>query len=337
MIITLEEAANMTKSHFVDIASEYATNFARHLGSDMPIRINEDEIVYDLEEAKRVFLKKYEHIGLSNEVTKIFRKLYNLKLQELKEGLPFFEKGVTFIPIKKLADEEEELVRLVENPNKKLNVLKLYLKRISGSYSKYRSLFGLGAELAHLTGEKLYSDRIRNLGEALDISSTILEIKTDVRFLIENSNPQADLEKITEIAVQDQIDTRREELSLYETMILHDENQAREKIKSTLLKKGRKFNNWDLDFILRRLKADYISTGHYEGMKLFLEILDSTGGNLDQTNKRLGQIMANPQVKDMPSALRQLGYSDERLQRYTGAFQPSKTERFDFINRVKTA
>ena len=327
MIITRQSANRMTKQTLAELASSYATEFAHLLGQDREIIIQPNELIYDTREALDVFLRLYDFKKFSNQFKEYVKIRYEDRKHSIENGLAFVQEGVAFIPLLDLAIEGKEMIKHLQ-PNRQKN--QSLVARIGdmffGEDRNYALLSGFGSEVAHLTGFKLYSDKAHGgLGEALDISSIYLEIAKDIDLLYDRKAKQLDPSKILNELIKHDISSNRTEVLLYESLLFRGEEATKRSMQDLHFCKPSSIN-----LALNILKKQYVMAAHYDGSKLFLEIFDSVKGNLIEAYKKLGTILANPQVTNMETALAELGYTPERLLEYRGAFEktiPKRAER----------
>lgn len=312
MIITREYAKNLSKQTLADLASQHATEFAHLLGHEGDVDIKPEEIIYDKNEARAHFLEDRAYkdfLGLDRKAAKFF---YKKKKSWVRKGSAFVENGVAFIPLSRLSEKEENLVKMLQ-PKKDFN----WYSTLPSFFKKrdYMSLQGFGAEIGHLTGDKIYSGKTKeNLGEALDVASQLLELSKDITFLGDQCPPE-NLDSFSKELCDELLSGYRVDYTLCETLLL--EGKAAALMKMTELGP---YSLTVLDIALSTLQIDYITTTHYDGKKLFLEVHDSVEGDFDKTYKKLGSILSNPNVDSMESALKELGYSAEELSKYEGVF-----------------
>jgi len=324
MIITRQQAGNMNKQTLADLASDYATEFAHLLGHEGDVRIGPEELVYEREEALNLFLKKFQTQTYSKPIKNFLRAMEDNTKYKIVHGAAFVQDGVAFIPLLDLSEDERKLVKRLQP--KKQEISSLYSKALTtffGRNAGYVSFYGFGSEIAHLTGNKIYPGRVHNgLGEALDLASQIVEFSKDVTFLYERTNQRDNPKEIIKEKLEQDISEGRKEIVLYETLLFEGEKATKQKMIELGMFKAR-----DVNLALRLLKKQYIMTSHYDGRKLFLEIFDSVNGDLNQTYKKLGNILSNPNVTDMGNALGELGYTPEVLSKYQRIFEKGMFER----------
>jgi len=190
--------------------------------------------------------------------------------------------------------------------------------------SDYVSLRGFGAEIAHLTDEKIYRDKSHfGLCEALDFASQILELSKDIKFLYGLGKKQAVPETtIIENMVLKYIEFKIKQNDIYEDMLFEGDSFAKLKIMQYF-----EMDEKNASSLLKEFKRDYVETTHYDGMKLFLEILYSIRLDLPEAYKKLGNVLNNPLITDMETALEELGCTYKELSKYKGTFEESEDMR----------
>ena len=330
MIIDKAAARGMDKDKLSEMASDYATEFSRLLGHKEKIIIKPEQVIFDKKEAKSFFLKKFYSKSFSKE----FRKLAKLRRKELKNDIneesAFVFDNVAYIPLSYLDADERSLLRKLGINRRLLPLLEEFYDMFFRE-KKYFSLNGFGSEIAHLVGDALYpKETSKHLGESLDMASQILENSKDVRFLYEISDKKSDLEALMKEELDEYISHHRRELDICESWLLDGAETARKKIMDEM-PAGKLLANTMLSVIY----SNFIFSKHYEGRKLFIELFDSVGGDLRQTYKRLGEILSNGNVRDMYAALKELGYSDEKLSKYEGIFGKNILEKLRYVDKHK--
>jgi hypothetical protein len=323
MIITRETAKRMTKKTLSELASEYATEFAHLLGHTGDIIISPEEVIFDKNEAKEVFLKKYDPKTFSMEETKEIAKIMQRNtMHKINQNNAFVQNGIAYIPITNIDENQYKIIQQFQPSNKFIDrVREMFLL----GHKNYVLLYGFGSEIAHLTGDKIFQNRVSNgLGEALDMSSSLLEISKDVRTIAkekESLSIQYDM-------IEEKINENRYFLMLFDALIFEKD----EKVKQ-IIEKDINSNPNRTDYIFNNIKRDYQMTSHFEGIKLYLEILDSTERNLNETNLKLGEILAKPHVDSIESAFLEFGYTPQQLAKYEGAFGKNIMERNAFLKK----
>ena len=324
MIITKQLARDMNKTTLATLASDYATEFAHLLGHVGDVRIEPEELVYEKKEALNLFLKKFQPKSFSRPMKKSAKVRYNYEKEQINQKIARVQDGIAFIPLSDLSRREIELVEKIKpNQPKKHDLCSKLVGLLFGINADYASLNGFGSEIAHLTGHRIYPTGAPNgLGEALDIFSTILELRKNVKFLYGQKDKEDDSEAIIAEELKRDIAENRKEVVLYEALLFQGDEAAKQKIVELGLFKSR-----DLDFVLHLLKREYLMSNHYDGSKLFVEIIDSVNGDLNQAYRKLGRILTNPLVTDMDCALTEIGYTPEALSKYRGVFGKNISER----------
>jgi hypothetical protein len=315
MIVTRKFARSMDRDVLAELASDYATEFSHLLGYEGEVEIGPNQVISDKEEAKAQFLKKFEPEGHLLFMRGLAKLHYESVLGQINDGSPFVQDGVAFIPVSELSDENGLLARTLED---------IFSRRRG-----YVSLNGFGAEVAHLTGMKIYNNKASSrLDEALDLGSQLFEHKKDIEFLrsqepgLEYPYAQV-LQAHSEGFLQECISERRKQIEIFETLLFEGDSAAMRK-SVALGYCAQEDANWRIE----EFKHDYLTTTHYDGVKLFVEVFDSVAGELDKAYLRLGSIMSNPKVRGMESALKELGHTPKELARYKGVFDEYLANRY---------
>jgi hypothetical protein len=321
MIIASESRKGMNKKTLADLASDYATEFAHLLGHNGDITVGEKEVIFDKTEAREVFLKKFEPKTYSKSLKRIARIRYQDLKTKINNGLAFVQDGVAYIPITDLTEEERGLVSCLR-PDEATKI-GFFRRMILNESEAYCSLNGFGSEIGHLVGNRIYQGRVHNgLGESLDIASQLLELSKNVQLLTRTATKVDEPNSILSRYIEDYVSKRREEIELYEDLLFDGKDAAKQKALEIGLCKP---NN--VDFAVALLRKQYAMSTHYDGTLLFLGIFDSVGRDLRRTYTRLGEILANPSVMNIETALKELGYSPDKLLRYNGIFGKDIFER----------
>jgi hypothetical protein len=321
MIITSESRKEINKKTMADLASNYATEFAHLLGYERDIRITQEKVISEKGEAREIFLKKFQPKTYSKPLKRIARIRYQDLKTKINNGLAFFQDGVAYIPITALTEEERGLVSCLR-PDEATKI-GFFDRMLLNKSEAYCSLNGFGSEIGHIVGDRIYQGRVHNgLGESLDIASQLLELSKNVQLLTQTTIKVGDLNETLTKHLEDYISKRREEIEIYETLLFEGDTIAKQKALQTGLCSPR-----NADFVVALLKKQYVMSTHYDGTILFIGVFDSMGRDLGKTYRRLGEILANPAVTNMETALCELGYSFERLEMYKGVFGKDIFER----------
>lgn len=305
MIITKQAAKELNKDKLAGMATQYANELAENLGSNAKVEILPQEVIYDSLEAKEFFTKS-KSIGILNLI---------------EEVCPFVEEGVAYIPLSDLSQENERMISKVIPDNAKTSQLK----------NMCMSLEGFGAEIAHLVGHKLYGPKtISGLGEALDIvSHQIYEDLIDMKIISELADEKKNLSELEKEVISTKIDLIRKEISVYEELLFKGEDSAKRIVK----KVRPKLDDYIIKILIEDYKRYYISTAHFDGYKVFLEIYNKENGNIKNVCKTLGRLLADPEVNLVEDALKKLGYSNTDLEKYSGTFSTKPSLRAKRLSR----
>jgi hypothetical protein len=334
MIITRQFAKSMDKRTLAELASDYATGYAHLLGYDGEVRIGPDEIIFNKKEAKAHFLKKFEPRSYpkSESIRELARFRYQYVLDDINNESAFVQDGVAFIPLAGLSTDEMEIVeQLRPDKSYEQSLFSFILDDLRGKRKEYASLNGFGGEIGHLVGAKIFSSAVSdNLDEALDVSSQLFEFSKNVEFLSrewpEAINPLA----FTDESLKEKVSCFRRKVEFFETLLFEGESATMWKMVAL-----KYCSSEYAEPSLRFLRREYMLTKHYDGIKLFVEVVDSVGGDLAKAYLRLGGILADPDVKDMASALGELGYTPERLAKYQGMFGGSMFDRAKLLESLR--
>lgn len=334
MIISRQFAKEVNKAKLAELATGYADEFADKLGAKTRIEIKPEEIIYDPVEAEAFFLKKFKPNRKNSNWAKKFAKArYNDRKMDIREKEPFVDDGVAYTPISELSKNDVDLVSRVFREEEKPESLTAHLwEKLSKNKSDYVSLNGFGAEIGHLVGKKLYGGRIQGgIGETFDFLSTLYELSLDIRILCGSEENQADTSLLEAELVDELIDAGRLVTELYETLLFKGEASAEKK----LIEIGSCKDRREAKERLALFKINYITTTHFDGFKLFLEIYDRENCDLGKTYTKLGEILSVQGVMTVEDTLRELGFSERKLSRYKGAFGADMMERAKRIDELK--
>lgn len=298
MIIPKDLIGSANKEKLVYLANLYSSKFVNKLGLDIEIKINPEELIFDKKEAKKIIKSK--------KFPKIINQYF---MMNVNDRSAFVYDGIAFIPISNLSIKEKGLISLIQNDstNKLFNFLNALIR-----YNDYYSLDGFYSEIGHLIEKRLFCDReyAGGLGEAMDMASCLYGGSLDLQLLgqIYNKN-EAFISilksKLSNIFIKD----LKERNELLEIILFNNKKEAKKRL-------SKKFGI-DTNDILRWLTKDYILTKHFDGIKLFTEIYDSTSQDLDKTYLKLGILLSDPEVVNVKSALSKLN-SNLDLSKYDG-------------------
>ena len=309
MIITKQAAKELNKDKLADMATKYANELVQKLGNNTKVEILPQEIIYDRLEAHQFFIKKYAHESP--------QKLINV-LGFIQDASPFVEEGVAYTPLSSLSRNDHYAFS------------KLMADYTEGEEIKNKcmSISGFGAETAHLVGHKLYGQKTIKcgLGETMDIVSQIYEDSINLKTIDGLADKKHDnLGQLEKDMLNTKIEIIRKEISVYEELLFKGEDSAEK-----LVKKIRPELDHDMaKKMLEKYKVQYVSTSHFDGLKIFLEIYDKEHGNMEKTYKTLGQLLADPKVNNIKDVLEKLGYSGKQLKKYKEVFPTNVYKRIE--------
>ncbi|MEI7719203.1 MAG: hypothetical protein WCI72_05025 [archaeon] len=332
MIITREAAEKMNKETLAELASKYASEFAHRLGHNGDVVIKPAEVVFDKRDARNQLLATYNPRKYPKSLREFAKFKYDGLKKDIDESSPFVLGGVAFIPIKPLNDDARDLIEMVSPQSvREIGFFERLINRVCPSKEDYALLYGFGGEVGHITGHKIYKNEAKGgLGEALDIGSSLFELLNDVRFIGEQTKSSKDLDAVFRELYLDNLSFNRQAVSFVETMLFGGVEAMQQQIVAV-----KKYDKRQATLASLMFKRDYILTSHYDGAKLFLEVYDSVGGNLDKTYLQLGSILAHPKVTNIETALAEVGYSPERLSKYAGLFENTITQRCERAIKIK--
>ncbi len=309
MIITKQAAEELNKDKLADMAAKYANELVRKLGNDTKIEILPQDIIYDKLEAHQFFTKKYAHESL--------QKLINI-LGFIEDESPFVEEGIAYMPLSSMLRNDWCVISKLAKDNAQADEIK----------NKCMSINGFGAETAHLVGHKLYGPKTIKcgLGETLDLVSQIYEDSINLKTIDGLADKKHDnLGQLEKDVLNIKIDSIRKEISIYEELLFKGEDSAKE-----LVKKIRpELDDSMAQKMMNMYKVKYLSTTHFDGFKIFLEIYDKEHGDMEKTYKILGRLLADPKVNNIKDALEKLGYSGKKLKKYKDAFPEKMYSRIE--------
>ena len=347
MIITREFAETLDRKKLAELATEYANKFARKLGNPSEIAITPDEVVFDPEEAKRIFYEVLIKICQSSDLVAPDGRLKGLPphhlellktalngsyaqiVREIETPTGFVKGGIAYIPICGLSDDEKNLLAIMQRKSR---------KTIAG-YS-YASLYCLEAEIGHIVGERLYGEKAKQgLGETIDTFSHRFRISVNVRNLGRMYGiSDADLIILENELLEPDIEDMRGITKIYKSLFFGTIENFKRCVYEYLMKKGTVIDydtfpeehRGELDEILdnyiETLKQDYVYSHHLEGTILFFEILDRAG-SLDKAYRRLNELLSNPAIDTAIDALKEFGLSEDEIVRYGDVFKLNPAQR----------
>ncbi len=309
MIITKQAAEELDKDKLADMATKYANELVQKLGNYSKVEIRPQELIYDQLDAKEFFTKKYAHESP--------QKLINV-LGFIEDGSPFVEEGIVYTPLSSLSREDCYMTSKIATDKTQADKVK----------NKCVSINGFGAEIAHLVGHKLYGTKTIKcgLGETLDLVSQIYEDSIDQKTLEGLTDEKHNnLSQLENDLLNTKIGSIRKEISVYEELLFKGEDSAEK-----LVKKIRpELDDNMAKKMLNRYKVQYISTTHFDGFKIFLEIYDKEHGDMEKTYKTLGQLLADPKINNIKDVLEKLGYSGKKLKKYKEVFPTNAYKRIE--------
>ena len=352
MIITNELAESMDKQTLSELATMYATEFASALGHKGIVRIGQNEMIYDIEEAEKFFLAKDERdvYRLSSDKS---TRIYKFIQRQIAARNGFVLDNVAFIPINGLSADDADLINRVNfyakfNHNIQINRKLPHSKteptgeNKGNEQNKYSSLPSFGPELGHMVGNKLYGNRISDaVGEALDLASQFFEMSANTSYLCSAADAAHNLPFIKQLTIEKRMRDEQKCIGLYETLLFKGERAA----KNSIIRKCR-MDEQSAEYMLNHIINDFVQTKHYEGRKLFFEVYLSAGKDLSKAYKTLGATLSNPKVTNFRSALRAIGcdfaeafgYDDEfetNLSLRAGMLE-KRLEDIPIINKLRT-
>lgn len=292
MLITRKEAAGLTKEKLAEMAIRYANDFARKLGSDKQMKVKASQVFYDQQETLGFFSTSLIEKILDPSIKDIEKVksvlLFEVLGTQIKEGIGFFntnfEKPVLYTP---LGEPDEDNCRRLfgKNPN------------------EYLVLNHFGAEVGHFVGYTLYGGKVTGttLSEVIDALSHLYEISVDIAKI---GAPKVLEKQLANITIQE----LKEFVAFYDYFLLGGEEANAELA-------GLPFSENAISAI-EKMKENYVNTYHYDGAKLFLEAYKAENNNLENVYGRIGKILAMSHVNTALDALKELGWSDEKLDKY---------------------
>lgn len=334
MIISRQFVDDINKDKLAELATQYGNEFVNKLGNQTRVKILPQQLIYDPLEAKRFFLSKLEPDEKDPKIVRRFSKvLYKEVKEDINRGKGLVRDQVAYIPIKELTEEERRLVsRIASEKNVIKNSIRYFFDWLLRKKLPFVSLGGFGAELGHLIGWQLYGQKVSNgFDETIDIFSQLFESSYDIRTICESfSKNPAQFDHLEKEQINRITSGFRDNLILYETFLFEGKAATEQK----LIEIGVCEDKSEVKLGLYVVKRRYVTTRHFEGIKLFFEIYNGENCNLDDAYKKLNYILCNPKVRTIVDALRELGYSDTQLIKYKDVFgrdmiEKAKRIRFD--------
>ncbi|MDP2906439.1 MAG: hypothetical protein Q8O03_00715 [Nanoarchaeota archaeon] len=309
MIITKQAAKELNKDKLADMATKYANELVQKLGNNTKVEILPQDIIYDRLEAHQFFTKKYAHESP--------QKLINV-LGFIQDASPFVEEGVAYTPLSSLSRNDYHAISKLAADNTQADQIK----------NQCMSIKGFGAETAHLVGHKLYGPKTIKcgLGETMDIVSQIYEDSINLKTIDRLADKKHDnLSQLEKEILSTKIEIIRKEITVYEEILFKGEDSAEKLVKKIRPELDDKMAKK----MLEKYKVQYVSTSHFDGLKIFLEIYDKEHGNMEKTYKTLGQLLADPKINNIKDVLEKLGYSGKKLKKYKEVFQTNTYKRIE--------
>ena len=312
MIIKRKEAWKLDGIKLAELASEYATSFAKKLGYEKEITVRPGRVLHDPKEALDSICRRISpSIYPPNMIDWMIEK-NDIKRAKINNYEPFFVDGIAYTPLALLGPEERELIL-----------------EAAANTSHYLLLKGFGPEMGHLVGEILYDERLTSgLSETLDLLSGFHELEVDVATL--NLSKRIIAEKAAEY-----IENLRGRVDSLEKMmgLEKDEKKISPSAKEDMIEGlTQHMTDQMLKPQIGDMKKDYVQTKHYGGMKLFIEVYDHCGLDLERTFLHIGKMFSNPEVRAIDDALRELGWSEEKLAKYMPRFDSNIYNRARLVN-----
>lgn len=284
-----------------------------------------NELAEKLGSDKKIIINPNEIIYRREEAEHVFTDSY--LMMKVQEKQPFVCNNIAYTPLSHVSLMEKVLIfRVIGHDNR-----------------KYATLRGFGAEMGHVTGKKLYGNKNdAGLGEALDCLSQLHEISTDVKTLC-NSESISHNNELENVLVCETLVEAREKLEIYEKLLFEGEYSAIEQLSKICRSEAKN--------MLEEIKHDYITTMHFEGLKLLISLYDNRNLDINQTYKKAGEILSNPKVNTTLDALTRL-YNPEvdttfgrlkwvlspnkEVSKYKSVFTNYTTTRIARLNKNKT-
>ncbi|MBM3200184.1 hypothetical protein FJZ53_04555 [Candidatus Woesearchaeota archaeon] len=238
-----------------------------------------NELAEKLGGDKKIKIHPGEVICKKEEAEQIFTDLY-MRTSVQKERA-FIHDNTAYTPLIDPSLEEQ-----------------VFIFRLTGHDSrKYACLRGFGAEMGHFIARKVYGKYDIGLGEAFDYVSHLYEISTDVKTVC-RSEGISDREGLENVLIYESMVNARTRLDAYETLLFDGEDSA--------IKKLSKICQSEAKNMLAALELDYMTTMHFEGLKLAIAVYDNENEDIDRTYKKIGGLLSNPKVNNVLDALRRL-------------------------------
>lgn len=313
MIITKQAAEKLNRDKLADMATKYANELAQKLGNNAKVEILPQDIIYDRLEAHEFFTKKYAKESP--------QKLINF-LGFIEDENPFFEEGIAYMPLTSMLRNDYNTISKLVADNTQADEIK----------NKCMSIRGFGAETAHLVGHKLYGLKTAKcgIGETLDLVSQMYEDSINLKTIDRLADKKHDnLVQLENEIINTKIGFIRKEISVYEELLFKGEDSAEKTVK----KIRPELDDDMAKKLLNKYKVQYISTLHFDGFKIFLEIYDKEHGDMEKTYKTLGQLLADPKINNTKDVLEKLGYSGKKLKKYKEVFPTNVYKRIERLAR----
>ena len=238
-----------------------------------------NELAEKLGSDKKIKISPEEIICKKDKAEQVFTDDYTKAL--VQQGLAFVHNNIAYTPLVSPSLEEQ-----------------VFIFEVAGHDSKkYSHLQGFGAEMGHFTAKKLYRKFDFGLGEALDYVSQLHETSTDFKTICESEGISGK-DGLEELLICKKLADAKEKLDAYESLLFKGEDDA--------IKKLSKICQSEAKNMLAVLKWDYLTTAHFEGIKLAVLVYDNEDTNIGKAYEKMGELMSNPKVNNVLDALRRL-------------------------------
>jgi hypothetical protein len=308
MILTREQADNLTKEGFAELASDYATKLVHRLGNDREITILPEELIFDFGEAAERFKPKP-----NQGPTALFCCVIDL--------VGFYADGIAYIPLERFYDDKylDTLVELGLRTSLENQEVISQRKKEIYSDPGFANFSSFEAEIGHIVEHRLYPWLNHGLGEAVDIFSQLYGAAYNLDYL---SSKFGQLKEPMHTKRRMEIEIIKELTQILErtdTYLFEGKSKLKEILKQEV---GEGWMNYEYG----RISRDYVSTSHYEGLTLFREIYTLEGNDVNRSIDRFGELIQNPKITTTMKALRELGLPADRLAKY-GPFLDKNIEK----------
>lgn len=287
MIIKRKEARKLTKEKLAELATRYANDFARKLGSDEQVTVKPGQVICDPKEAMQFFRQNLNFF------------VYLESRRKIRNGSAFFNKilDTVYTPIVELYPYAKFKVSIIKGDEKNLE--------------DYVAIDGFFSELGHLVGRMLFGEKTlksAGLGEALDLMSTLNGINFNVDRMWRKKKGCNPRKKIKENLTRTSIRIKKDLVRLFDAMLFGGDAAA----IHVLGELG--FETKEMKAYLETRKDDYIYQRHYDGYKIMFQALKDN--DLKTACKRLGEVLARKDVNNTIDALRALDMEEREIGKY---------------------